>query len=189
MEGLLRLESKGVDDAASVSESSRIVIIISSAYLGAFPATNPSRDRIDWLPVDKLSKILIEILVSACTAPAEPGRRRTLMYHVVNPNTTSWSTLAPRIRASYPEGIDTRAIPFDEWIEALDQSADEFIDPERNPAIKLLDFYRGVAKVGKGSRKLISHKAEKASQTLRRVGAVNEGWVRNWMEQWGINIG
>ncbi|KAI9745048.1 MAG: hypothetical protein M1818_001326 [Claussenomyces sp. TS43310] len=164
-------------------------IIISSAYLGTFPATFPSRDRIDWLPVDKLSKILIEILVSSCTVPLEDGRRGTLMYHVVNPNTTSWSTLVPCILASYPPGIDTKAVAFDEWIEVLSQSADDSIDPDRNPAVKLLDFYRGAARVGTGPRMLTSHKAERASATLQHVGRVNEDWVRNWMQQWGIKMG
>lgn len=109
------------------------------------------------------------------------------MYHVVNPSTTSWSTLAPEILASYPKGLDMKAVPFNEWIEALNQSADEFINPERNPAVKLIDFYRDAARVGKGTRMLTSNKAEKASKLLQHVGAVSQDWVRNWMEQWGIN--
>ena len=81
-----------------------------------------------------------------------------------------------------------KAVPFDDWIETLSLSADGFVDPERNPAVKLLDFYRGAARVGKGPRMLTSHNAEKASKTLQCVGAVNEDWVGNWIQQWGIKI-
>lgn len=82
-----------------------------------------------------------------------------------------------------------RAVPFEEWIETLNESADAFVDPERNPAIKLLEFYRGAARIRKGPRMLTSHKAEKASETLQRVGTVNKDWVRNWMQQWGSKTG
>ena len=108
------------------------------------------------------------------------------MYHVVNPDTTSWSALVPGILNCYPKDMDMRQVSFDQWIEALSQSTSDFIDPERNPAIKLLEFYRSAARVGKGSRMLSSHKAEKASETLQGVGAVCEDWVGNWMQQWGF---
>ena len=81
-----------------------------------------------------------------------------------------------------------RTVQFDEWTEALSQSADTLVDSEKNPAIKLFDFYRGAARVSKGSRVLTSHKAEKASKTLQRVGAVKEEWVMIWMRQRGFKM-
>ena len=111
------------------------------------------------------------------------------MYHVVNPNTTSWSALVPWILSSYPHDVDMRTVQFDEWIEELSQSGEHFFDPERNPAAKLLDFYRGAARVSKGPRMLTSHRAEKASKMLQRIGAVNEEWVRIWMRQWDFGMG
>ena len=141
--------------------------------------------------MDKLGKILFEILLSASTTSQyRNGRRGTHIYHVVNPNTTSWSTLVPAILNLYPQNVSVRAAQFDEWIEVLSQSEDDdFADPERNPAIKILDFYRGAMRVAKGPRVLTSHEAEKASKTLQRVGAVNEEWVRVWMRQWGFKMG
>ena len=82
-----------------------------------------------------------------------------------------------------------RTVPFDEWTEELSRSGDHFVEPERNPAVKLLDFYRDATRVGKGPRVLTSHRAEKASKTLQRIGAVNEEWVRVWMRQWGFGMG
>ncbi len=82
-----------------------------------------------------------------------------------------------------------RTVQFDEWTQALSQSAESFVEPERNPAVKLLDFYRGAARVGQEPRMLMSQRAEKASNLLQRVGSVNETWVRIWMQQWGFRVG
>ncbi|KAL8765546.1 MAG: hypothetical protein Q9209_007417 [Squamulea sp. 1 TL-2023] len=162
-------------------------IIVSSAVVGAFPITFPSRDRIDWLPVDQVSKVLLEILASSSRRVRKDGRQGTLMYHVVNPNASSWSSLAPKILGLYPKATTMRAVRYDEWVKALGRSADESADPERNPAIRLLDFYNKAAKAGvKGARMLPSYKAEAASKLLRGVGAVKEDWVKLWMQQWGM---
>lgn len=92
-------------------------IIVSSASLNVFLKTFPSRDHIDWLPVDKLSKILVEILSSA----SHPSNRQKLpdqevsdplgragavgtkMYHVVDPQAASWSVdLAAEVAERIP---------------------------------------------------------------------------------------
>ena len=86
-----------------------------------------------------------------------------------------------------------RAVPFEEWVELLARSADadEPCDPDRNPAVKLVDFYRHAARPGRKeeasmARTLDSSQAERASRTLKRVGAVDAAWIAAWMEQWGV---
>ena len=161
--------------------------MVSSAYLSAFPSSFPSRERIDWIPVDKLSKILIEVLVSSSTESQETvAKRGTLVYHITNPNATSWSSIAPSILDLYPKGSGVKPVSFEEWIQKLEQSIDKELDVEQNPAIKLLEFYQGVAKAEQGPRVLSSEKAEQASETLRSMGAVDKGWASIWMQQWGI---
>ena len=165
----------------------RLKIMVSSAHLSAFPSSFPSRERIDWIPVDKLSKILIEILVSSSTASQEEVvKHGTLMHHVVNPNVTTWSSLVPGILDSYSKGSDVRPVPFEEWIQKLEKSVDEELNMEQNPAIKLLDFYQKAAKAKQGPRMLSSQRAEDASATLQNVGAVSNDWESIWMRQWGI---
>lgn len=140
--------------------------------------------------MDKVSKILVETLItSSMVHPGKDSRHGTQMYHVVNPSTTTWALLAPKILSFYPKAFDMGTVPFEKWIELLTQSANESMDPKRNPAVTLLDFYRNAAKVGKEgqrARMLESQKAKSASRTLQRVGAVDEGWVKSWMQQWGI---
>ena len=162
--------------------------MVSSAYLSAFPSSFPSRERVDWIPVDKLSKILIEVLVSSSTASQdEISKRGTLMHHIVNPNATTWSSLATGILKLY-KSINVKPCSFEEWIDKLEKSVEKELDVERNPAIKLLDFYQNVAKAKEGPRILSSQRAEEASTTLQNIDAVNNDWADIWMRQWNIKV-
>ena len=115
------------------------------------------------------------------------------MYHVVNPNTTTWSTeLTSMALAQYPRNMHIRPVAFDEWVRALSKSSNKIeqggkLDVDRNPAVRLVDIYAGASKAGQGPRALMSYRAEKASKTLREMGPVNQDWLKNWMVQWGIN--
>jgi hypothetical protein len=163
--------------------------------LGIFPATFPSRDRVDWLPVDKRSKILIEILVSS-GRPSESGGKSvqgSQVYHVVNPHTTSWSTsLSEIIQSSYPPGIPIRSVSFNEWVRRLSDTLEDMdvtssTNITRNPAARLINFYVDATVASGEPRELSSERAEKASKTLREIKAVNRDWIANWMKQWGIH--
>ena len=180
-------------------------IIVSSAYLNVFPKTFPSRDHIDWLPVDKLSKILIEILSSAShpsdgrklrdedgsNSPDRAGAVGTKVYHVVNPQATSWSAdFANDVLDVYP-GTRVQPLEFEEWVEKLKASAeeaedDEDIDVERNPAIRLVDFYSDAIGATKGQRILPANASTEASKTLRELGPLSRDWLDNWMVQWNL---
>lgn len=200
-------------------------IIVSSAHLGVFPETFPSRDHIDWLPVDKLSKILVEILSSASQPstsqdlrdqeypdeqhPDEEhpdkyhpndevpkpsnhsGALRTKTYHVTNPQAASWSAdFAADVLAAYPNGT-VHPVPFAEWLQKLKASAefaefDEKVDVERNPAIRLVEFYSNAADADKGQRVLPTTASTGASATLRDLGPLKRRWLEGWMVQWGL---
>lgn len=180
-------------------------IIVSSAYLNVFPETFPSRDHIDWLPVDKLSKILVEILSSASHPSNRPelsdeedsdpldrsGAVGTKMYHVVNPQAASWSTdFAAEVLDAYPGSL-VQPVPFEEWVKRLKASAEEAendknIDIERNPAICLEDFYSDTIGAKKSQRILPTNAATEASKTLRELGPLSRGWLENWMVQWSL---
>lgn len=180
-------------------------IIVSSAYLNAFPKTFPSRDHIDWLPVDKLSKILVEILSSAShpsskqeiseaelsESPDGAGAVATKMYHVVNPQAASWSgEFAAEVLNAYPGSL-VQPVPFEEWVERLKASAEEAendknVDIERNPAICLEDFYADALTAKKSQPVLRANAATRASKTLRELGPLSRDWLENWMVQWSL---
>ena len=180
-------------------------IIVSSVYLKVFPKTFPSRDHIDWLPVDKLSKILVEILSSASHSsngqelldgeipnPLDrAGAVGTRMYHVVNPQAASWSAdFAAEVLKAYPRSL-VQPLSFEDWVERLKASAeeaenDEDIDIERNPAIRLVDFYSDAIGANKGQRNLTANASAEASKTLRELGPLSRDWLDKWMVQWSL---
>ena len=90
-----------------------------------------------------------------------------------------------------------RGVGFEEWIDALAATAESRnVEAEKNPAVKLLEFYRRAAEEGrdegkKMARCLDTAKAEEGSVTLRALrteGSVEE-WMGRWMGQWGLTEG
>ncbi|PYI03852.1 acetyl-CoA synthetase-like protein [Aspergillus sclerotiicarbonarius CBS 121057] len=165
-------------------------IIISSPHLNAFPITFPSRDQIDWIPVDKASKILLEILSHASQQPptnANTATSQMQVFHVINPQSTSWSKFAPDMLASYPDSLDLAAVDFETWMRLLEVVATTTTDTDTTdvPAVKLLDFFRRASTEHADARQLSSLKAQQASPALCTLGKVNARWLRNWMVQWG----
>lgn len=165
--------------------------MISSQYLGVFPGIFPGRDRIDWLPVDKVSKVLLEILRSAS---ADSATELTQIFHVVNPQAGSWaSDIAAAVVPMYPKG-DISTVTMEHWVEKLRLSVDEAaktgnFDIETSPALRLLDFFSNTvsgSSTEQRPRWLSSLKAEQSSNTLRDLGPLKKDWLWEWMVQWGI---
>jgi hypothetical protein len=72
-------------------------------------------------------------------------------------------------------------------VEILQKVNDTTIaDASKNPAAKLLDFFKKATHESAESRMLSPSRAQEASPLLRNVGCVNALWVSNWMRQWGI---
>ena len=145
----------------------------------------------DWIPVDKLPKILLEILRYSSEQRSPTGSpSSTQVYHVVNPSSTSWSKLAPELLICYPYKIDIQPVSFEEWVEILQRVVETMTaDTSEVPAAKLLDFFKHATHDSAESRMLSPIQAQKASPLLRSVGCVDALWVSNWMRQWGIVSG
>lgn len=155
-----------------------------------FPITFPSRDRLDWIPVDKLSKVLLEILRYSTEPKQTQLSSKTHVYHVINPSWTSWSKIAPEMLACYPDKLDMTPVSFENWVENLQKVVETTtVDPRDNPAAKLLDFFKRAVHESAEARMLSSIRAQEASSLLRSVGCVNTLWISNWMRQWGILSG
>ncbi|KAL3493686.1 NRPS-like enzyme [Aspergillus germanicus] len=112
-------------------------LVRSSLWLGALPSSlGPVLDRVDWVPVDLLAAVLVELALVS-TQPVIPEVGTDAGVEVLHPHNTfptAWDVLAPTIAsilASY-SGRPMETIPLTEWIERvrrdLERSSDDGSD-------------------------------------------------------------
>ena len=184
-------------------------LIASSKHLKQIPSSLGPMNTIDWIPVDLLGQIVVELLsrsqpgqvatTGGCDheyeAPSEAtGWSKGLMghtckrpagtrvFHVTNPETTSWKVLLPAVLHSL--GSDVKVVPLDEWIYALKSSASSEQAPF-NPGLKLLDFFEEL-EYSSNMPTLQTSLTLQHSETLANMKAVSGQLMRTWMKQWNF---
>jgi hypothetical protein len=166
-----------------ISWSHQMQIVISSARMGLLPSTLANLNTIDWIPVDILSKIIVELAMPSNSATSEAQ-----FFHTVNPHITTWDNLLPAIEArlNATTGKKVDNVPWSQWVDAIRKAArNHGIDEDILPGIKLLDFYEAVDN-GKVPVVFETVKTQKASSELRRLTAVDKDAMVLWMKQWGL---
>ncbi|RYP70479.1 hypothetical protein DL771_005416 [Monosporascus sp. 5C6A] len=165
-------------------------IIETSKLLGLLPSTLGSMDRIDWVPVDVLADIVVELagIDKLEVHSMEKSPSTVQVYHAVNPEDVDWRTLVPTVLRHL--GASTRIVSWDDWVRALRQSQHDasLADLKQNPGLKLLDFFESLRVAGdEASRGLVLdvELSTDKSRTLATLGPVNEEWMGLWLKQWG----
>lgn len=205
-------------------------LIASSKYLGKIPESLGPSDSIDWIPVNILSRVLVELLEKPSTAAVNhvpvssklslsngdhdavnnhdiqaavphtngftssappkttphptPKTHPAPIYHLVNPNHTTWSSLLPAIKTHFAQ-TPLESVPLKEWVDPLNKSATRIEDIDSNPAIRLLDFYEGlVSGQGKVNPVFETEMTIGRSKELKRLEAVKPEWMEGWLRQW-----
>ncbi|CZS91474.1 related to nonribosomal peptide synthetase MxcG (component of the myxochelin iron transport regulon) [Rhynchosporium graminicola] len=161
-------------------------IIASSKHLGILPVSLATMETVDWIPVDLLSTMIVELAEKVVSGKGEPSQGTTV-YNLVNPEITTWKTLLPAIQDSL--GIE-KTVPFSDWVEELHQSsfANNGALIEANPGVKLLDFYRGVSEkseASEGSRYIVDN-LRRDSKQASDLRAVSPDWMKSWLKQWNF---
>ncbi|EXJ86687.1 hypothetical protein A1O3_03640 [Capronia epimyces CBS 606.96] len=173
------------------------LILASSRHLKILPSTLSALDRVDWLPVNRLSQIIVELAgldtpdQSQSHHPAQPQPPSKApppppfqVFHTVNPSSRPWSTLVPTLTSLL--GPSVRVVSWDTWLAAL-RASETNSDLAQNPAIKILDFYTQADRQGRAGLQLpmLETKATAAvSRTLRDIEPVGPEWMEQWMRQW-----
>ncbi|KAJ5124163.1 Male sterility NAD-binding [Penicillium bovifimosum] len=131
---VLRIGQLGGDTvSAHWNETEAVALMFRSALAtGALPELD---ERLSWLPVDRCGQAISDIAINEATV----SRDADLVYHLVNPRTFSWKEdLLPALkRGSALPGFEVVAPQ--EWLRRLAGSEQ---DPEKNPSIKLFDFWQ-----------------------------------------------
>jgi len=159
-------------------------LIASSVHLGVLPDSVGPIDVVDWTPVEDSAGLILDVV--GVTAPM-PVSDISGYFHGVNPSAITWTEVAKVLHEFYGGRIE-KIIPLEEWVARLEASADDAdVDADRNPAIKLLDTYRGMVeanRAGLGHVYFDMNRTVEKSPTMRNLGPIDAELVRNWCEQW-----
>ena len=131
--------------------------------------------------MDRVALVLVEILESVTSSLENTSKETLLVYHVANPHAISWSNIVPWVVGN----MRLRARSFWVWVEKRGSCHEPLEDVDKNPAIKLIDFYRAADRT-RAPRRMMTWKAAHASKTLREIGPVNEQWMHEWLDQWRL---
>lgn len=179
-------------------------MIISSVHIGALPdSLGPVFSTIDWVPIDLLAGILVELALTRSESAAKnlaSKSHHTDVYHPLNPHATTWTTLKSIILDDLSSRTESpmEVVPLRTWIGKVRKSAESMFDSgsdtgdvdleaalRKNPAAKLLDFYEELAASNSASTSQLEHSETlRLSQAMRGLEPIKDEWVRKWMWEW-----
>lgn len=159
-------------------------IVASSLYLGALPDNLGSMNRVDWTPAEKIAKLVLEAAgVSRVLARADEING---YYHGVNPHAAKWEDLSVAVQAFYGKDRIAELVSFGEWCDRLEKTqADGEASVARNPGVKLIDSYRGMAAAGGSVVYAMSETAERCP-VVKETAAITPDMMQHWCKQWGF---
>ncbi|RDW80997.1 putative NRPS-like enzyme [Aspergillus mulundensis] len=166
------------------------ILLKTSKGLGAVPDSLGGMN-VDWIPVDTLATIILEILTTRLQATqSEPkADADATFFHLTNPTKTPWSSLLPSIQASLSASsqVPVTPTPLAIWLNELEKiknpTDDDIAD---KPALKLLPFFRGLTSGETLTAEISTDKAQAASGTMAALKGVDGGLIKNWIRQWGF---
>ncbi|KAF3760043.1 hypothetical protein M406DRAFT_95652 [Cryphonectria parasitica EP155] len=157
-------------------------IVASSLYLRALPGHLGHMDRVDWTPAEAIAKLVLEAAgVSRVVARADDING---YYHGVNPHETQWADLAVAVQEFYGQERIAELVSFNEWIDRLEKTqADGEASVARNPGVKLIDSYRGMASASTPMVYDMKETVERCP-SARKTVAVTADMMKHWCSQW-----
>ncbi|KZP21530.1 hypothetical protein FIBSPDRAFT_1044071 [Athelia psychrophila] len=163
----------------------------SSLALGALP---DAQGVASWLPMDVVAQAVLDVALSE-----QPP---SIALNIVHPRPSQWSTVITSVaNALYRAGVADHhlpLVPFKEWFARLEQrskgaDADEMA---KIPAIKLLEFFRGMSAADEAMRtsgrtdreggmaSLSTSKSQAASKSMAEVQPVGVEDAQRWVDYW-----
>ncbi|KAF8869423.1 putative aminoadipate reductase [Infundibulicybe gibba] len=179
------------------------ILVKSSLALGALPiAAGVSSSRIidahivSWIPMNSVSQAILETAFSI-DPPA-------VALNLVHPRPVEWNSIITAIghalRRRQLANESFPIIPFQQWFGRLEERARTATDGDLEliPAIKLLDFFRGVASFDStlgtqnvqetvesgGVTRFKTDRAEATSVTMKTLPSIGDEDAGRWVDYW-----
>lgn len=153
-------------------------LIKTSKSLGRVPDTIGYFTDVDWIPVDVLSDIVLELVHS------DYQNREEHVFNLVNPKTVDWALLVPTVQ----NHLGLQPISFAEWISLLRGcNAHDQAELELKPALKILDWFIDAEQVGAAPELLQTFETTNGialSKTMANTTAVTPDMMQTWLRQW-----
>ncbi|KAI1779820.1 acetyl-CoA synthetase-like protein [Hypoxylon cercidicola] len=160
------------------------LMIQSAITIGALPMLDETSS---WLPVDKCASAVLELSGLTRSANEELSKSCEEVYHVLNPTTFSWSNdMLPALKVA---GLKFETVSPREWVKQLSEGEQ---DLQKNPTVKLLDFYaEKYCSNADGRNGLVFETSTTAehSETIRRgfdiiQSRILQKCLDNWRSDW-----
>ncbi|KAF8859904.1 acetyl-CoA synthetase-like protein [Acephala macrosclerotiorum] len=152
-------------------------LVASSEHLGALPETLGNMEVLDWVPIDVLSAIMLELVGKVIDRQGHIS-----VYNLVKPRTTTWSEIRQDVQESAGIG---RSVPLKEWVKLLEESSNGAV-LESNPAVKLLDFFRLLSGKESGNESRCEVGGLVRIPKAAKMTAVSPAWLKLWIRQWNL---
>lgn len=135
------------------------------------------------MPVDLVAKAVVDLSGIGDKYDYDTEAPVSGVYHVQNTRLFHWThDLLPALKEA---GLNFRTVSQREWVGILRQSDP---DPDRNPTIKLLDFFEEKYDndhPGRSGLTFVTTEAEKGSQTMKDgFDVIHSGLVAKMVQWW-----
>lgn len=155
-------------------------VIHTSKSLGVVPKTLGMADDVDWVPIDRLPDVLVDLIHHDLKKP-----ERFQIYHATNPNPVSWGSLLPAI--CHRLGPDVQLVSYQQWLTMLRNKNGHAEDVKDFPALRLMGWLGQLdGPVGVKLPSLSTDIIAKSSRTFSSLESICGTWMENWMESWGL---
>ncbi|KAL3444616.1 acetyl-CoA synthetase-like protein [Aspergillus insuetus] len=170
-------------------------LVVSSLHVGALPDTlGPALDRIDWMPIDSLADVLVDLALSERGEATESIN----VYHPVNLHALSWEHIRPMVEDALLKttGKKVEIVSAKAWLQRVRQDIEKSgAGPglsegglqqvlSRNPVAKLLEFFTTIMSETERGDVLDTSVTAQVSDKLRTVEAVQPEWIEKWVAEW-----
>jgi thioester reductase-like protein len=160
-------------------------IMASAELLRTVPDQLGIYDTVDWLPIDTVSRVVMDIFESTVLHPSSDqdlSDQGPNVFHIINPHIVPWKKLAPDV-ASFL-GKDVRLLSLADWIADV-RAAVGAKGPGVVPVEALLSWLDGMM-TGTKLPRLAVEKTMAVSPALASPGPVQSSWIGRWMMDWRL---
>ena len=173
-------------------------LITTSKHLRMLPdSLGATLSQVTWTPVDLAAEAVAELCIgqmqdNTSNAPSTGA----VVYHLRNPQATTWKALLPRIKVSLDAFAlqPIEVVPTSAWLaqvhldlEQASSSQDEQTLAKllaESPGTKLLDFFsHSLTETDRKNELDLTHTMA-ASPALRSIPSVSDEWVSKWISEW-----